>query len=105
MEENTEEKFINLTIKLSGNTFKIRVDANSTSLEEFKGNLYDMIFTELTCFSWNYSTVLIFLDILSVKISVPSENISLILNGRSLVHEELTLVELGIHDITMLCVS
>jgi ubiquilin len=72
MEETIEEILINLTIKLSGNTFKIRVDAKST-LEEFK-------------------------DILSVKISVPAENISLILNGRSLVHEESTLLELGVKD-------
>jgi ubiquilin len=72
MEENTEEIFINLTIKLSGNTFKIKVDSKS-SLEEFK-------------------------DILSVKIAVPAENISLILNGRPLVHEELTLSELGVKD-------
>jgi hypothetical protein len=72
MEESSAEILINLTIKLSGNTFKIRVDANST-LEEFK-------------------------DILAVKISVPAENISLILNGRSLVHEESTLLELGVKD-------
>jgi ubiquilin len=72
MEEIAEEILINLTIKLSGNTFKIRVDAKST-LEEFK-------------------------DILAVKISVPAENISLILNGRSLVHEESTLLELGVKD-------
>jgi ubiquilin len=72
MEETTEEILINLTIKLSGNTFQIRVDQFAT-LEEFK-------------------------DILSVKISVPAENISLILNGRSLVHEESSLLELGVKD-------
>jgi hypothetical protein len=64
------EEMVNLTIKLSGNTFQIRVDPNST-LEELK-------------------------VLLELKISVPSENISLLLNGRLLQLEEATLKELNI---------
>jgi len=66
------EEMVNLTIKLSGNTFQIRVDPNST-LEELK-------------------------VLLELKISVPSENISLLLNGRLLQLEEATLKELNITD-------
>lgn len=72
MEERLREEVeeLNLTIKLSGSSFELSVDPNIT-LEEFKG-------------------------IIEKRISVPSENISLIVNGRQLLRLESTLLELNV---------
>jgi hypothetical protein len=67
---------LNLTIKLSGNSFQLKVDPNLT-LEEFK-------------------------SLIEKKISVPSENINLIVNGRQLLLLESTLIELNVKGILRL---